>query len=365
MAKQVFDYYYGAESEQFSFLRVPKVLFTDKEHFGGLSNEAKMLYGFLLERMSLSRRNNWIDELNRVYIVFPIEEIEELLGVSHDKANNLLKELDDVKGIGLVSKKRRGLGLPSILYVKNFILNGGEQTVRNEPDTASKPEKKVDETVQTSRSPENGFQEVRKTDFLKSENQTSRSQKNGLQEVRKSDSNNIKINNTDPSYIDTQSIIHSRANPQNFSPGNFQNRNVENVESVENLKNADGLIDGLSRTAIEEAVKKQIDYDCFMTNPDESVVSMVNEVKDLMVDVLCGERIVVSDGRRISEETAKAAFRKITFEHVQSVLENLVSYSGKISRIDRFLTTSLFNSAYTLVNSTFAGFEYDTGMKML
>lgn len=362
MAKTEFDYYYGAESEQFSFLRVPKLLFTDKEHFGDLSNEAKMLYGFLLERMSLSRRNNWIDELNRVYIVFPIEEIEELLGVSHDKANNLLKELDDVKGIGLVRKKRRGLGLPSILYVKNFIINSCEPLKGEALDTTPEPEKKADETVQASRSPENGFQEVRKSDFQKSENQISRSQKNGLQEVRKSDANNIKVNNIEKSYIDTQSINPSRANPQNFPPGNFENRNVE---SVENRKNADGLIDGLSRTAIEEAVKKQIDYDCFMTNPDESVVSMVDEVKDLMVDVLCGERIVVADGKRVSEETAKAAFKKITYDHVQSVLENIVSYSGKISRIDRFLTTSLFNSVYTLVNSTFAGFEHDTGMKML
>lgn len=354
MAKQVFDYYYGAESEQFSFLRVPKLLFTDKEHFGGLSNEAKMLYGFLLERMSLSRCNNWIDELNRVYIVFPIEEIEELLGVSHDKANNLLKELDDVKGIGLVSKKRRGLGLPSILYVKNFIINSSEQNVHKEPDSVSEPEKKAEETVQISRSMENGLQEVRKTDFLKSENQTSGSQKNRLQEVRKSDANNIKVNNIEKSYIDDQSINQSGGGLQNFSPGN--------APSVEN---ADGLIDGVSRTAVEESVKKQIDYDCFMSNPDEPVVSMVDEIKDLMVDVLCGERIVVADGKRVSEETAKAAFKKITFEHVQYVLKSLVSYAGKISRIDRFLTTSLFNSVYTLVNSTFAGFEHDTGMTML
>ena len=56
----------------------------------------------------------------------------------------------------------------------------------------------------------------------------------------------------------------------------------------------------MSRTAVEESVKKQIDYDCFMTNPDESVVSMVDEVKDLMVDVLCGERIVIADGKRVS-----------------------------------------------------------------
>ena len=359
MAKQVFDYYYGAESEQFSFVRVPRVLFTDKEHFGSLSNDARILYGFLLERMSLSRRNDWIDDENRVYIIFSIDEIEQVMGVCHEKALNILKELDDDKGIGLVKKKRRGLGLPSILYVKNFIVNNGRQAV---PDTSPETEKKAEDTAPTSRSTKSRLQEVGKTDFLKSEIPTSRSRQNQLQEVGKTDSNYINNNYIEKSYIDTQSVNPSRASPENFSVGNAENKNVE---SVENLKNADGLIDGLNRTAIEESVKKQIDYDCFLSNPDESVVSMVNEVKDLMVDVLCGERIVVADGRRVSEETAKAAFKKITFEHVQSVLQNLVGYAGKISRIDRFLTTSLFNSVYTLVNSTFAGFEYDTGLKML
>ena len=89
------------------------------------------------------------------------------------------------------------------------------------------------------------------------------------------------------------------------------------------------------------------------------------EIKDLMVDVLCGERSVVSEGKRVSEETAKSAYRKITFDHVQYVMKSLVSYPDKISRIDRFLTASLFNSVYTLTNSTFAGFEHDMQMKML
>lgn len=157
MPKTEFDYYYGIEAEQFTFVRVPKVLFTDKEHFGNLSNEAKLLYGLLLERMSLSRKNNWIDKHNRVYIIFPVEEIEESLNVGHEKALNLLKELDDQSGIGLVKKKRRGLGLPSILYVKNFIVKGEQNT----------------DHVPTSRSLENGIQEVRKSDFCKSEKQTS------------------------------------------------------------------------------------------------------------------------------------------------------------------------------------------------
>ena len=330
MPKTEFDYYYGAESEQFSFVRVPRVLFTDKEHFGNLSNEAKLLYGLLLERMSLSRKNNWIDKHNRVYIIFPVEEIEEILDVGHEKALNLLKELDDQSGIGLVRKKRRGLGLPSILYVKNFIVKGEKST----------------DYVPTSRSTENGIQEVGKTDCKKSENQTSANPKSRLLEVRNSDSNNIDINNTDMSYTYDQSINPPRTDFQNFSPG-------------------DGLIDGIDRNAVEEEVKEQIDYDCLISNPDSSVVQMAEEIKDLMVDVLCGERSVVSEGKRVSEETAKSAYRKITFDHVQYVMKSLVSYPDKISRIDRFLTTSLFNSVYTLTNSTFAGFEHDMRMKML
>lgn len=334
MPKTEFDYYYGVEAEQFTFVRVPKVLFTDKEHFGGLSNEAKLLYGLLLERMSLSRKNNWIDKHNRVYIIFPVEEIEESLDVGHEKALNLLKELDDQSGIGLVRKKRRGLGLPSILYVKNFIVKGEQNTDR----------------VPTSRSTENEFQEVGKTDFKKSENQASANPKNRLLEVRNSDSNNIDINNTDMSYTYDQSINLSRTDFQNFSPGAVDN---------------DGLIDGIDRNTVEEEVKKQIEYDCLISHPDSSVVQMAEEIKDLMVDVLCGERSVVSEGKRISEETARAAYRKITFDHVQYVMKSLVSYPDKISRIDRFLTVSLFNSVYTLTNSTFAGFEYDMRMKML
>lgn len=68
--KSEFDYYYGAEAEQFSFVKIPKVLFSDKKHFGKLSIGAKLMYGLLLDRMSLSRKNNWIDNQNRVYIVF-------------------------------------------------------------------------------------------------------------------------------------------------------------------------------------------------------------------------------------------------------------------------------------------------------
>ena len=59
-----FDYFYGSQAEQFSFYRIPKVLFTDPQ-FKPLSTDAKVLYGILLDRMSLSVKNHWLDEQSR------------------------------------------------------------------------------------------------------------------------------------------------------------------------------------------------------------------------------------------------------------------------------------------------------------
>ena len=116
-----FDYYYGVEAEQFSFYRVPRLLIKDGR-FRGLSSDAKLLYGLMLDRMSLSMKNGWLDDENRAYIIYTIDNIREDLGCSKEKAVKVLAELDDSKGIGLVEKIRRGLGKPDIIYVKNFII---------------------------------------------------------------------------------------------------------------------------------------------------------------------------------------------------------------------------------------------------
>lgn len=328
MAKVEFDYYYGVEAEQFTFVRVPRIFFTDREHFGTLSTDAKILYSLLLERMSLSRKNNWIDEENRVFIIFKIEEIEDKLNCGHEKACNILKELDDENGIGLISKRRRGMGQPAIIYVKNFI-------VKDDPQEDEAP-----------RSPETGSQEVGKSEVLTSENQTSIIPKNRLPEVRKSESNYIENNYTEKSYIEDQSIHLSAAEQKNFP-----------TEKTDDGTN--------ERKIIEQSVMEQIDYDDLMSHKDETVRNMVEEVKDLIVDVLCGERKVFYEGKVISEEAAKSAYRKLTSEHITFVLHNVTNYPGTISRIDRFLLAALYNAASTMTNSTFSGFEFQTGIKML
>ena len=112
------DYYYGDQAEQFSFYRIPKVLFTDGR-FKDISAEAKILYGLLLDRMSLSAKNGWLDQEGRVYIVYTVEDIMNALSCASQKAMKLLNELEDK--CGLIERKRQGLGKPNLIYVKNFV----------------------------------------------------------------------------------------------------------------------------------------------------------------------------------------------------------------------------------------------------
>ena len=123
-----FDYFYGQQSEMFSFYRVPKVLFTE-DSFWNVSTDAKLLYGILLDRMNLSAKNGWMDAESCVYIIFTIEEIKSSLGSAEKKAVKLLDELE--KKCGLIERKRQGLGKPNLIYVKNFISAVDSQLLRD------------------------------------------------------------------------------------------------------------------------------------------------------------------------------------------------------------------------------------------
>lgn len=116
-----FGYFSQAETDQYNFYRVPKALFTE-EYFKLLSCEAKILYGLMLDRMSLSIKNQWFDSQGRAYIIFTVADVMNILGCQSQKAVRLMKELDTSDGIGLIEKKRVGLGRPNIIYVKNFMV---------------------------------------------------------------------------------------------------------------------------------------------------------------------------------------------------------------------------------------------------
>ena len=112
-----YEYFYGAQAEQFSFYRIPKALFTEP-NFRELSTDAKVLYGILLHLFSLSLKIHWLDAQNMVHIIFTVEEIMDALNCANQKATRLMVELE--KQAGLIERKRQGLGRPNLIYVKNF-----------------------------------------------------------------------------------------------------------------------------------------------------------------------------------------------------------------------------------------------------
>ena len=121
------DYFYGQAGELFSFYRIPKALFQEPR-FQSLSTDAKTLYGILLDRMSLSVKNGWLDEQNRVFIIFTIEDVKRALCCADNKATRLLRELEE---FGLIERKRRGQGKPCLVYVKNFSSESSKESVKN------------------------------------------------------------------------------------------------------------------------------------------------------------------------------------------------------------------------------------------
>ena len=136
-----FDFYYGLQSQTFSFYRIPKLLFTDSR-FSSLSAESKTLYGILLDRMDLSMKNGWLDKQNRVYLFFTVQEIQESLGCGKNKAIQLIQELEKA---GLIERKRQGMGKPSFVYVKNILSCPESELKRFKNQTSGGLENKLQE----------------------------------------------------------------------------------------------------------------------------------------------------------------------------------------------------------------------------
>lgn len=112
------DYYYGEQIDNFTFYRIPKALFTDSRYKSSLSAEAKILYGLLLDRASLSAMNRWKDKEGRTFIYYTVKEVMREIGCSRQKAIRLLDELEFKAD--LIERVQQGLGKPNRIYVKNF-----------------------------------------------------------------------------------------------------------------------------------------------------------------------------------------------------------------------------------------------------
>ena len=164
-----FDYFYGNEAEQFTFYRIPKILITSP-HFKKISDSAKLLYGLMLDRMSLSIRNGWLDDDNRAYIFFTTNDVMEQMCCGTEKATKMLTELDSEKGIGLIERVKQGQGKPAIIYLKKFYEL--EDTARSTKLSEIESQDFQESKVKTFENRKTRLSEIESQEFRKSKNKT-------------------------------------------------------------------------------------------------------------------------------------------------------------------------------------------------
>ena len=322
------DYYYGIEAEQFSFYRVPRLLIKD-ERFKKLSSDAKLLYGLMLDRMSLSIKNEWFDDNNRAYIIYTINSIMEDLGCGKEKAVKVLAELDYTKGISLIEKVRRGLGKPDIIYVKNFASLEGNVD-----------KKKAGNTDKST--------EVGKSDFRKSEKQTSRSQKNGLQEVGKSDFKESENQTSGSSEIETQEVGESNPNYTNYNKTDLKYIEESHINPIiQSDSEKNDVMDNVQKCI--ELIKENISYNHHMRYDGYGERELYNELFQVICEVVCVKRPTIRvAGEEYPYELVKSRFLKLESSHLEYVIDCMKNTTTKITNIKAYMITALYNAATTI-----------------
>ncbi len=356
MQELQFDYYRGMEAEQYTFYRIPKVLFT-AECFKSLSCEAKVLYGLLLDRMSLSIKNRWFDEEDRVYIIFTVEEIAELMNCGTQKAVRLLKELDADKGIGLIEKKRLGLGKPNVIYVKNFIIRQTEGKEREEkqggmPINAQNSENHNSRVVKTT------IQEFPESQFKNGENHTSGMVGITIQEFPKSQSNKTDINKTDlskPEFSETECSKPDLNDPESGVSAIHPNPILSNPSIPGTEPDVMGEMD-----AYRDIIREHISYECFQDGRYHRRED-VDELVELMVEVMMlpDNGTVRVAGVEKPAALVKNRFMKLNHEHIEYILTCLGANTTKVGNIKAYLLTTLYNAPMTISNYYTAEVNHD------
>ena len=307
------DYFYGSEADQFSFYRLPKVLFTDYR-FSKLSAEAKILYGLMLDRMSLSIKNGWIDEENHVYIYFKLEDALDMLNIGKDKGVKLFAELDSEKGCGLIKRKKQGLGKPAIIYVMNFVSKGAkscedktDEILASENQNSRLPN---DTEVSTSEKQKFGQQQTKNCRLLKI-----RTQEVGKTECNNTDNNYNKLSDT---YVSDTNLI---------------------------LSHQSGF-DRIEYAACKKQVAQNIEYDFLRQNYGED---MANGVLELITETICSSKPEIMIAcEPVPHSIVKARFLKLGYKHIEYVFDCLKTIENRVKNIKSYMLTMLYNSYSTI-----------------
>ena len=361
-----FNYYYGNQADQFSFIRIPRVLLVDSL-FEPLTIQAKLLYGVLLDRMGVSMRNGWFDEKNRVYIIYQISEIQTDLGFSKKKSIDYLTELEQ---FGLVEKKRRGRGLPSILYVKSFMVPGLEarsaETDTSTSDTkdlrsvemgtsvsdaiasrsaeivTSRPEeigdlgvKNTENTAFSAISEESRSAEIDTSTDLKvlrgSQLDTSRGSQIALLEVPES----------------TLLEVPKSTPLKNYNNINYTNESYNKSNHISSTTGSDE--DEMRKMhAYAELIAENMDLEILKQN-HRFEEDLLDGIYDLILEIaLCKSATMVIASNEYPTELVRSKFLKLNSSHVEYAIECFNQNTTKVRNIKKYLLAVLFNAPTTI-----------------
>ena len=289
----IFPFHYGNEAETYTFYRIPKVLFTEPV-FSGLSTEAKLLYGLLLDRMQISIRNGWLDQEGRVFIYYTIDAVMEALSCGNKKAGTLLAELDDRKGIGLITRIRQGLGKPDRIYVHKCVLP-----------------------------------EMSKGHFQRCQNDTSGDVEKTVPDMSEGHANKKEINKNNLNKIDSNLFLSADELDTSDETGTEGSRKDE----------YDRYREYFERSLSMEELREQNPYD----------TKLLEEILSLLVDTCCSKRAYI----RIASDDKPAAvvrsqFMKLEFDHIQFVLDCFRENTTKVRNIRQYLLAALYNAPITI-----------------
>ncbi|MCC6095157.1 MAG: replication initiator protein A [Eubacterium sp.] len=292
-----YEYFSLSESDNFSFYRIPKRFIQDPA-YDDMSFDAKFLYGILLDRLELSRKNDWVDEKGHVFLIFPVREVMETVRCGEKKAMRLLAELEEAH---LIERVRRRMGKPDLIYLKNF-------TRIRSPTSAFRggTEKAVKEL------PETPFRNCQKGSY-----ETSRK---AVPERPKSGTNNTDIKETDKSETD-----------------------INPVSSAQD--GSDGMDE---RNAYRSFFLKETGFS-FLEEEEPYQRELLEEILDLLVDVCStGKQTIVVAGDEKPSAVVRSQLMKLGPDHIRYVLSSLEENPTRITNVRQYLLATLYNATMTM-----------------
>jgi DNA-binding transcriptional ArsR family regulator len=342
-----FDYYYGAESDQFSFVRIPKQLLKD-EKFQSLSYGAIVVYAILLDRMSLSIKNGWHDERNRVYIRYKVTDLTEIIKKTDDTVSKYLKELEN---IGLIERPRVGLGKGKITYVKNFIsseLRDGDLIPRENAG--------------------NGMAQNDMNDFESSKHSEkyikTGASKGAEYHITRESSGNVTRENA--GNITRNSKVNVTRDNSGDDKSNTEDNNI-NIIKTDSYPNHICRLDSFDGSDADEdwmryqaVIHENISYDSLCVGQFSNFRDEIDGIVDIMTEIMiCKAQAIWIAGDNKPLNLVKDRIMKIRSSHIEYILDCFHKNTSKIYNIKKYLQASIFNAPSTIGSYYMAEVSHD------